>query len=156
MSSGDERQEDATAPVSASQFAQLIETIQASQERLEAKFADFRSEVRSEVRQSQEAAAVKALKSVHQDKPYVWRKKGHEEQFSFNGKVDAAISVAQAELDGVTASEELERAKKALEKGKQLIGERQKLIKINISLSTDITHEYRRARRQLITQLSTL
>ena len=76
MANDESRDEVMNATVSTSQFAQLMEAIQASQDRINQKFADFRSEVR----RSQEDAAAKALKRVKHEKPYVWRKKGHEEQ----------------------------------------------------------------------------
>ena len=112
--------------IPAAQFSQLMEAIQSSQERFEQKFADFRAEVR----QSQEEAAAKALKRARHEKPYAWRKKGHEEQFGFNSRVDEAIAEAQGELASAGSSAALEKATKALERGREIIGERQKLIKI--------------------------
>ena len=123
----DERAGDANATVSTSQFTHLMEAIQASQDRIEQKFADFRSEVRK----SQEDAAAKALKRVKHEKAYTWRKKGHEEQFSFNSRVDETISEAQEELASSGLKDaSLDKAAKALERGRELLGERQKLIKI--------------------------
>ena len=116
-----------TTAVSTSQFAQLMEAIQASQDRLEEKFTDFRAEVRK----SQEDAATKALKLVKHEKAYTWRKKGHEEQYAFNSCVDEAIGEAQEELVSAGQTDaSLEKAAKALGRGRELIGERQKLIKI--------------------------
>ena len=100
------------------------EAIQTSQNRIDQKFIDFRSEVQ----RSQEDAAAKALKRVRHEKPYAWRKKGHEEQYSFNSRVKEAIGEELAS-SGLTDNS-LEKAAKALEKGRELLGECQKLIKI--------------------------
>ena len=80
--------------MSTSQFAQLMEEIQASQDRLKEKFAYFRAEVCK----SQEDAAAMALEQVKHEKAHTWRKKGHEEQYVFNSRVDKAIGEAQEEL----------------------------------------------------------
>ena len=67
--------------------------IHASQERIDYKFAEFRAEMK----QGQEDAAAKVLKRVRHDKPYVFRRKGNEEQASFNEKVEEAVAEAQAQ-----------------------------------------------------------
>ena len=51
---------------------------------MDAKLAQFQEEIR----QGQEEAASRALKRASYDKPYVFRKRGNEEQASFNAKVD--------------------------------------------------------------------
>ena len=117
----------AGAGITPDQFSQLMEAIQASQERIDGKLAEFRDEVRI----GQEDAAAKALKRVHLEKPYAFRRKGNEEQATFNSKLEDAIQEAQAEIAGHGGtSPALDRAKAALQKGAKLLCERQKLIKI--------------------------
>ena len=69
-----------------SQFAQLMEAISASQERMDSKLAEFRDELQK----SQEDAASKALKRVCHERPYSFRRKGNEEQATFNERVEEA------------------------------------------------------------------
>ena len=66
---------------------------------------------------------------------YSFKKKGCEEQFSFNDKVDDQVQAAKKQLDKITAGDDssrrtLEQAKKELEKGEEEIRFRQKLIRI--------------------------
>ena len=67
---------------------------------------------------------------MRHEKPYTFRRKGSEEQPSFNGKVDEVVAEAQAELSDVRSSPALERARESLAQGMMLMAERQKLIKI--------------------------
>ena len=103
--------------------AELLKEIRASQKKLSDEFAQFRSE---------EDAAAKALRKVRREKPYAYRRKGNEEQASFNEKVEDSIVAAQMELEGATppTSGALDRAKKSLKEGLALLCERQKLIKL--------------------------
>ena len=114
--------------MSTSEFEKIMEAIQASQEKLDTKLAEFKAEIR----ESQEKAATSAVRKVRE--PLTFRKKGHQEQHKFNEKIDEAIERAQAELEAVPSSSStstaFERAKEALEQGRKLIAERQKLIKI--------------------------
>ena len=68
-----------------SQFAQLMEAIGASQERMDSKLAGFRDELQK----SQEDAASKALKWVRHERPYSFCCKGNEEQATFNEWVES-------------------------------------------------------------------
>ena len=74
--------------VSDDQFTQLIAAIHASQERIDYNFVEFRAEMK----QGQEDAAAKALK---------FRRKGNEEQATFNEKVEEVVAEVQAELSDV-------------------------------------------------------
>ena len=112
--------------MSTDQFAELMSTIRESQARVQEELAVFKDEVR----QGQEEAVAKALKRARHEKPYQYRRKGNEEQASFNARVDEALADAQLELPGSGTSPALERAIKALERGRRLIAERQKLIRI--------------------------
>ena len=102
------------------QFAQLMSTIRESQARLQDELSAFKDEVR----QGQEEAATKALRRARHEKPYQYKRKGNEEQASFNARVDESLAEAQLELPGAGTSSALERAHKALERGRRLIAER--------------------------------
>ena len=114
--------------ISPDQFTQLMEAITASQTRMDEKFSEFQIEVR----QGQEEAAAKALKRARYEKPYTFTRKGNEEQATFNAKLDATVADAESELTeaGPAAAPALQRATEAIKKGRKMIAERQKLIKI--------------------------
>ena len=105
---------------SGSQFASLLSAIQDSEQRLDRKLAEYKADVR----QAQDDVAAKAVNRVQ---PYTYKKKAHEEQARFNGKVEESIQEAQ---DALEESPALQRAQEALEKGAKLLPERQKLLKI--------------------------
>ncbi len=128
MSAEDEANGSGTASivVTPDQFATLLETFKSSHERLESRFGEFKAEIQ----RSQDEAAAKAVKRARYEKPYAFKKKGNEEQAAFNSRISESMAEAETELTGVAASPALERAQAALEKGKKLIAERQKLIRI--------------------------
>ena len=107
-----------------------MSAISTSHSRMDAKLAEFREEIR----QSQEDAAAKALKRARFDKPYVFKKRGNEEQASFNSKVDEALAQAESDLASVAAGPALapavQRVKDGIRRGRSLIDERQKLIRL--------------------------
>ena len=74
----------------------ILNEIRESQRKLSSKFVQFRDEIK----RGQEDAAEKALKRVRREKPYVYKRKGNEEQAIFNEKVEEAIASAQLELEG--------------------------------------------------------
>ena len=134
--------DDATGP-SGEQYAQLLTAIQASQQRMD----DQLEGMRAEIRQSQEDAASKAVKSVRRDKPYAFRKKGNVEQAAFVERVTDVIAEAETELRGLSTgatSPAVERAQRILEQGAKLVAERLKLIKIadRSEFGWDIVSEY--------------
>ena len=116
--------------IGANSLAQLMEAIESSQTRMEEKLAQFRSEVRL----GQEEAAAKALKRARYEKPYSFKRKGNEAQALFNSKLDETL--AQAESDaasvaaGPSAAPALQRVVEGLRKGRALIDERQKCIRL--------------------------
>ena len=120
--------------VSGNQFAQLMAAIESSQSRMDEKLAQFQEEIR----QGQEDAASRALKWARYDKPYVFKKRGNEEQASFNAKVDEALVQAESDLSVVehtlastsTLTAAIQHIKKAIQKGHSLLEERQKLIRL--------------------------
>ena len=122
--------ESSSSAVAGDQFAQIMDAIKASQDRLDSKLAEFRSEVR----QGQEQAAATALKRARQDKPYAFKKKSNEEQARVNSRIDETLAEAQAELDDHTSaagpSATVSRAQDAIARGRKAIAERQKLIRI--------------------------
>ena len=62
-----------------------MQAINASDARIDDKLADFKLQISG----SQEEAVVKALKrSKSADQPYVYRKKGNEEQAKFNCQME--------------------------------------------------------------------
>ena len=95
---------------STDQLSQLMASIQKSQARFENQQLLVCKE---EVRQGQEDAATKALKKVRHEKPYQFRRKGNEEQASFNTRIDKALSEAQLDLPGPGTSLALKHAHKA-------------------------------------------
>ena len=117
-----------TVAVSADQFTQLMAAINDTQSRLDAKLAKFEEEVR----QGQEDAAAKAPKRAKYEKPYAFKKRGNEEQASFNAKVDESLAQAESDLASVmagpAATPALRRVKEVIQQGRCLIEERQKLI----------------------------
>ena len=110
---------------SGSAMSAMLQEIRESQKKLDEKFAQFRDEVK----RGQEDAAEKALKRVRREKPHVYKRKGNEEQASFNEKVEETIVAAQVELEGASSGV-VGKAKKNLEQGLALLSERQKLIKL--------------------------
>ena len=105
-----------------------MEEITSSQARMEEKLTEFKTEVW----QGQEDAAARALKRVCYDKPYAFKRKGNEEQANFNTKLDKAIAEAEAELAkaGPSTTPSFQHGLQALQKGRKLIAEQQKLIEI--------------------------
>jgi hypothetical protein len=108
------------------QFNSLLAAIKSSEARIEQRFVDFKTEIKG----AQEEAASKAASRVRREKPYDYKKKAHEEQATFNGKLEEAVKEASAALEEVADSPALRRAKAALREGEALLVERQKLIKI--------------------------
>ena len=109
------------ADPSSTQFATLLAAIRQSETRLDQKLAVFRSDIR----EAQEEAATKAVNRVRRDKPYDFKKRAHEEQASFNEKVQEAVGEASEALETATDSPAVQRA---LQQGSALLAERQKLI----------------------------
>ena len=118
----------ATVTVSANQFAQLMSAINATQSRLDAKLAEFQKEIL----QGQEVAAAKAVKRARYEKPYTYRRRGNKEQATFNARVDETLAQAESDLASVTAgptaTTALRRVKEAIQQGRHLLDERQKLL----------------------------
>ena len=97
---------------------------------MDAKLTQFQEEIR----QGQEEAVSRALKRARYDKPYVFRKRGNEEQASFNAKVDQTLVQAESDVSVVernpTSTSAVQRVKEAIQKSRLLLEERQKLIRL--------------------------
>lgn len=78
------------------------------------------------------------MKKVKRSRPLKFRRKGNEKQFKFNEEVAEKLESAEQELTNIaTASDTpprivsaLEKAKKSLQEGTSLLGERQKFIRL--------------------------
>ena len=120
------------ADISADRFAQLMAAITGTQTRLDSKLAEFKKEIA----ESQERAATSAARKVQANKDtYIFKKKSHEEQYKANGNIDEALHEAEIELEATVSSDPaatsaVNRAKDALLRGRKLLADRQKLIKI--------------------------
>ena len=118
--------------ISVDRFAQLMAAITGTQTRLDSKLAEFKKEIA----ESQERAATSAARKVQANKDtYIFKKKSHEEQYKANSNIDKALHEAEIELEATVSSDPaatsaVHRAKDALLRGRKLLAERQKLIKI--------------------------
>ena len=117
-----------SVPITAGQFNTLMESITATQLKLDSKLEKFGEQMK----RSQEEVAVKAVKRAKTglEKPFEFKKKGNEEQAHFNARVEEKFQEAQAELDGKSTPAATNQAKRHIEEGIKLIAERQKLIKL--------------------------
>ena len=115
-------------PITADQFKTLMETITATQMKLDSKLESFGEQMK----RSQEEVAVKAVKRAKTgaERPYEFKKKGNEKQAFFNSRVEEKIQEAQAELEQKVTPAAVEKAKNHLKEGLKLVSERQKLIKL--------------------------
>ena len=86
------------------------------------------TEMKKEMIQERQAADERLVKKLKLDPTPVFKKKGHKKQFRFNSSVDDKLGSVSAALDENPPA--IEKAKTALEEGKELITNRQKLIKI--------------------------
>ena len=76
-----------TAELLSSQFTSLLAAIQQSETRLDQKLSEFKTEMKG----AQEEAAAKAASRVRLEKPYEYKRKAHEEQATFNTKIQEAV-----------------------------------------------------------------
>ena len=111
-------------PLSESQFSSLLSAMHESERRLDRKLA-----VKSDVRQTQDEAATKAINRVRHEKPYESSVKlTRSKRDSTRRSRRACRRPMTLSLTSTTPS--LPRAHEALEKGARLLAERQKLVKI--------------------------
>ncbi len=117
----------------------------ATSARMERTMDERLTELRREIVETQDAVCNRFEKKLKSGKDkYAFKKKSYEAQHNFNEEVDDSISKAigalsraggedgstSASASGPTAESQIEKAKRALTEGKELIAKRQKLLKI--------------------------
>ena len=108
-------------------LAEILQEMRRSEKRME----DRLRKMEEDVQRSQEEALEKASKRARCEKSYVFKKRGHQAQSEFNERVEACIERAAEEvMRRPTDESALSKAKEALDEGRRLIANRQKLIKI--------------------------
>ena len=110
----------------------MAEPLEKLMQRLDEKLDEFRKELR----EGQEKVAATAARRARQEPRYVFKKKAHEEQSKVNEIVDEAMREAKVELQSggssatLPSANNIKSALESLKKGRSVIAERQKLIKI--------------------------
>ena len=123
-----------TADQKLDELIKSVSTLQkahdSSHKELDGKLRKLEADVAAS-QESQEDATEQALKRLKRDKPYEFRRKGHEEQYRFNSEVSDHMSAAASQLSKLRPSTDkdkatLEKARKELEEGMNALAERQK------------------------------
>ena len=89
-----------------------------------------------ELKEGQDMVAATVARRARQEPRYVFKKKSHEEQSKVNENVDDAMREAEVELQSegssatIPSASNIKSALESLKKGRAVIAERQKLIKI--------------------------
>ena len=83
----------------------------------------------------QEDATERAVKHLRMDKPYKFRRKGHEKQYRFNSGIADHVAATTIQLEKIQPTSDkdkatLDKARKELEEGASALAERQKHIRI--------------------------
>ena len=110
--------------------------------KLDEKLTQFQQEMTS----TQASCSQQVLDKLNK-KAYSFKKKGCEEQFTFNDKVDNRVQVANKQLSKITAGDDpsqraLKQAKTELEKGEKELRFHQKLIQIADRSDWGVVAEY--------------
>ena len=105
-----------------------------SHKELEGKLQKLEEDVAAS-QELQEDATERAVKRLRRDKPYEFRRKGHEEQYRFNSGIADHVAAATTQLDKIQPASEkdkatIDKARKELEEGACALAERQKHIRI--------------------------
>ena len=84
------------------------------------------------LKMKQEASSEKLAKKIWKEKPYSFKQKGHEIQHDFNEKVKETLKTAVEALseENFLDSDKVAATKKAIDECIQMLGCRQKLIKL--------------------------
>ena len=111
--------------------ATLTEYQRTSQQELDEKLKKLEADVTA----SQQDATERAIKRAKRDRPYEFRKKGHQEQYLFNAEVADRVETATRKLQKLAPAGEKEKkiVEETLEEfkeGTNAIAERQKHIRI--------------------------
>ena len=77
--------------------------------------------MKKDIARDREEANDRLVKRLKPDKKAVFKRKGNERQFQFNAEVDEKLAAASSALDAVPP--EIDRARKNLKEGEQLICE---------------------------------
>ena len=89
------------------------------------------TQLEADVQREKEELFEKAVKSARWDKPTMFQRKVHREQFDFNERVTECLETAVEEIAKKTVEMTLlNKAKATLEQGLELLASCQKLIKI--------------------------
>jgi len=119
------------------QFKKLMDRIDSSSANLEAKFSSKLSQFQEELKSAaaNQASSSQEVMVKLSKRPYQFKRKGNEAQFTFNESVDEKIDAAKKQLELVPTPDEaakatLKRAVSELDQGKEAIGVRQKHIRI--------------------------
>ena len=86
------------------------------------------ADMKKDMAQERQAADERLIKRIKLDPTPTFKKKGNEKQWKFNSQVEEKLMSVSAALQETPPA--IERAKTAIEEGKELIVTRQKLIKI--------------------------
>ena len=110
----------------------LQKTHDESHKQLEGKLQKLEADVVAS-KALQEDVTERALKCLRRDKPYEFRRKGHEEQYRFNSEVSDHVASVASQLSKLQLSLDkdkaiIKKAKKELEEGGTALAERQKHI----------------------------
>ena len=124
----------------------MTEAIEKMMQRLDEKLDEFRKELK----EGQDKVAATAARRARQEPRYVFKKKSHEEQSKVNENVDDAMREAEVELQSegssatIPSASNIKSALESLKKGRAVIAERQKLIKIadRSELGWAVVNEY--------------
>ena len=106
-------------------------TLDANQRAIDERLTKFEDDVT----RAQEDATERAIKRARRERPMEFKKKGHQEQFSFNAEVADHVEAASRKIRKLSPAEEkekkiLEDALEELNQGTEAITERQKHILI--------------------------
>ena len=116
-----------SAGVTVEQFQQLLAELKRMREEVDQKI----DKLREDVTLGQQDATDKVVKKLASERGYVFKRKGHEQQFRFNTEVEDRIQKAQSEAAKVQPATEkdakvLEKLQAELKEGTQAIAYRQK------------------------------
>ena len=105
---------------------ELVEILARSQEKVSEKVDSKLDDLKRSISADQAECVQSVVRKVKQEQSLKWKKVGNEKQFRFNESVEALFESAIAAID----NNKLDKAKKELQEGKNLIQERQKLNKL--------------------------
>ena len=129
------------------QMTLILQVISSSKKAMEKQLTDFKNEIRS----NHEEVTERMAKKMKRGKALEFKKKGNELQFKFNEEVIDNLEDVEEELERFQesklpseAASPLKKVKEALKTGKELLENRQKLIKMadRSQYGWDVVKEY--------------